>query len=169
MSWQMGEQLCLLSAWACMIRGSVFPYAWPSLWLDQWPAFDNPVCWDVQRDLSLFSQKPHRPSRCVWCVVQDCMVYSCYNEGYIFNYFTYADHVWAFSYKDTPKLYACCCCLFGFSVAFKNFSVISRRCLVATGSSMFTFIVLPHWSIMPQTLDMMPHPVTLSWDWVDQT
>ena len=62
MSWQMAEQFCLLSAWACMIRGSVFPYAWPSLWLDQWPAFDNPVCWDVQRDLSLFSQKPHRPS-----------------------------------------------------------------------------------------------------------
>ena len=29
-----------------------------------------------------------------------------------------------------------CCCLFGFNVAFNNFSVISRRCLVATGSSM---------------------------------
>ena len=33
---------------------------------------------------------------------------------------------------------------------------------------MLTFIVLPHWSIMPQTLDMIPHPVTLSWHWVDQ-
>ena len=46
----------------------------------------------------------------------------------------------------------CCCCLFGFYVAFNNFSVISRRCLVATGSSVLTFIELPHWSIMPQTL-----------------
>ena len=63
----------------------------------------------------------------------------------------------------------CCCCLFRFNVAFNNFSVISRRCLVATGSSVLTFIVLPHWSIMSQTLDMMPHPVTLSWHWVDQS
>ena len=37
-----------------------------------------------------------------------------------------------------------CVCEFGFNVAFNNFSVISRRCLVATGSSMLTFIVLPH-------------------------
>ena len=37
-----------------------------------------------------------------------------------------------------------CCCLFGFTVAFNNFSVISRWCLVATGSSVLTFIVLPH-------------------------
>ena len=51
----------------------------------------------------------------------------------------------------------CCCGLFGINVAFNNFSVISRRYLVATGSSMLTFIVLPHWSIMPQTLDMIPH------------
>ena len=58
-----------------------------------------------------------------------------------------------------------CVCVFGFNVAFNNFSVISRRCLVATGSSMLTFIVLPHWSIMSQTLD----PVTLSWHWVDQS
>ena len=62
-----------------------------------------------------------------------------------------------------------CCCLFGFNVAFNNFSVISRRCLVASGSSVLTFIVLPHWSIMPQTLDMIPHSVTLSWHWVDQS
>ena len=61
------------------------------------------------------------------------------------------------------------CCLFRFNVAFNNFSVISRRCLVATGSSMLIFIVLPHWSIKPQTLDMIPHPVTLSWHWVDQS
>ena len=62
-----------------------------------------------------------------------------------------------------------CVCVFGFNVAFNNFSVISRRCLVATGSSMLTFIVLPHWSIMSQALDMIPHPVTLSWHWVDQS
>ena len=65
-----------------------------------------------------------------------------------------------------------CCCLFGFNVAFNNFSVISRRFLVATGSSMLTFIVLPHWSIMPKTLDtldMIPHPITLFWHWVDQS
>ena len=37
-----------------------------------------------------------------------------------------------------------CCCLFGFYVTFNNFSVISRRCLVVTGSSMLTCIVLPH-------------------------
>ena len=62
-----------------------------------------------------------------------------------------------------------CCCLLWFNVAFNNGSVISRRCLVATGSSMLTFIVLPHWSIMPQTLDSIPHPVTLSWHMVDQS
>ena len=62
-----------------------------------------------------------------------------------------------------------CVCVFGFNVAFNNFSVISRRCLVVTGSSMLTFIVLPHWSIMSQTLDMIPYPVTLSWRWVDQS
>ena len=60
-------------------------------------------------------------------------------------------------------------CLFWFNVAFNNDSVISWRCLDATGSSMLTFIVLPHWSIMPQTLDMIPHPVTLSWHWVDHS
>ena len=52
--------------------------------------------------------------------------------------------------------------LFWLNIAFNNFSVISRRCLVATRSSMLTFIVLPGWAIMPQTLDMIPHPVTLS-------
>ena len=65
--------------------------------------------------------------------------------------------------------HCCCCCLFGFKVTFNNFSVILRRCLVATGSSVLTFIVLPHWSIMPQKLDMIPYPVTLSWHWVDQS
>ena len=33
-------------------------------------------------------------------------------------------------------------CLFWFNVAFKKKSVISRQCLVATGSSMLPFIVL---------------------------
>ena len=60
-------------------------------------------------------------------------------------------------------------CLFGFNVAFNKFSGISRRCLVASGSSLLTFIVFLHWSIMPQTLDMIPHPVTLSWHCVDQS
>ena len=60
-------------------------------------------------------------------------------------------------------------CLFWFNVVFNNFSVMLRRCLVATGSSMlFFFIVLPHWSIMPQTLGMIPHQVKVSWHWVDQ-
>ena len=52
---------------------------------------------------------------------------------------------------------------------FQQFFSHITTCLIATGSSMLTFIVLPHWSIMPQTLDMIPHPVTLSWHWVDQS
>ena len=59
--------------------------------------------------------------------------------------------------------YACCCCLFRLNITFNHFSVISWWCLAATGSSMLTFIVLPHWSIMLLTLDMIPHPVTISW------
>ena len=51
----------------------------------------------------------------------------------------------------------------GFYVDFNNFSVISRQYLVAAGSSVLTFIVLPHWNIMSQTLGMIPHPVTLYW------
>ena len=75
------------------------------------------------------------------------------------------------NYSPTPTLlsnklnrktpFFCCCCFFGFNIIFKNFSVIPRRCLVATGSSVLIFIVLPHWSIMLQTLDMIPHPVTV--------
>ena len=52
-------------------------------------------------------------------------------------------------------------CLFWFNVAFNKFSVISRWWLVATRSSMLPLIVLPHWSINFQTLNMTPHPVTL--------
>ena len=33
----------------------------------------------------------------------------------------------------------------------------------------YLYSVLPHWSIMPQTLDMIPHPITLSWHWIDQS
>ena len=36
-----------------------------------------------------------------------------------------------------------CVCVFRLNVAFSNFSVISGRCPVATGSSMLTFVVLP--------------------------
>ena len=67
-------------------------------------------------------------------------------------------------YQSTVHIHVCCfCCLFGFNIAFNNFSVKSRRCLVVRGSSVLTFIVLPQWKIKPQTLDMIPHPVTLSW------
>ena len=43
------------------------------------------------------------------------------------------------------KILCCCCSLFGFNVTFNNFSVISWWCLVATGSSTLTFIVLLNW------------------------
>ena len=37
-----------------------------------------------------------------------------------------------------------CVCVFELNVAFNNFSVISRRCLVAAGSSMLTFIAIKY-------------------------
>ena len=45
-------------------------------------------------------------------------------------------------------------CLFVCSglTSLSTLSVISRRCLVVTGSSMLTFIVLPHCGIRSQTL-----------------
>ena len=56
---------------------------------------------------------------------------------------------------------------FGLNLAFNNLSVISRRCLDVTGSSMLTFRVLPHWNITPQTLWHYIPPshivLTLSW------
>ena len=55
----------------------------------------------------------------------------------------------------------CVCVWFGFNVVFNNLSVISRRCLVATVSSMLTFIVLHHCSIKSQTLYFIPPPVTI--------
>ena len=53
-----------------------------------------------------------------------------------------------------------CCCLFGFNVAFNNFSVISRRYLVATGSSML--MVLPTWSISASRSPKRTLPTELS-------
>ena len=32
-----------------------------------------------------------------------------------------------------------CVCVFGFNVAFNNFSLISRRCLITAGSSMLIY------------------------------
>ena len=76
-----------------------------------------------------------------------------------------------------PIALVICYCLFGFNVAFNNFSVtsrrcltfnnfsvISRQCLVAIGSSMLTFIVLPHWSInVPDTWhDTTPSHIILT-------
>ena len=58
--------------------------------------------------------------------------------------------------------------LFGLYVTFNNLSVISQRCLDVAGSSMLTFRVLLYWNITPQTSDMIFHPVTLYWYWVDQ-
>ena len=74
-------------------------------------------------------------------------------------------------YLVLTRIKSCCwcCCVFGYNVALNNFSVISRRCLVATGRSVLIFIMLPHWSIMAQTLDMIQHPATLSWHLVDQS
>ena len=64
---------------------------------------------------------------------------------------------------NSPQAIDC----FGLNVAFNNLSVISRRCLDETGSSMLTFRVLPHWNIMPQTLWHISPPshiiLTLSW------
>ena len=56
---------------------------------------------------------------------------------------------------------------FGLNVAFNNLSVISRRCLDVTGSSMLTFRVLPHWNIMPQILwhDIPPSHIILTLSW----
>ena len=46
--------------------------------------------------------------------------------------------------NSTCTLGKLCVCVFGFNVAFNNFSVISRRFMVVAGSSMLTFIALPH-------------------------
>ena len=53
--------------------------------------------------------------------------------------------------------------LFRLNVAFNNLSVILRRFLDVTGSSVLTVRVLPHWNITPQTHDVTFHSVTLYW------
>ena len=74
--------------------------------------------------------------------------------------------VWKISFVSTSG-YARKFCLFWFNVTFNSFSVISQWCLAAAGNSMLAFIALPHWSIMPQISDMIPHP--LPWHWVYQS
>ena len=55
-----------------------------------------------------------------------------------------------------------CSRLTSLSTIFQSY----HECLVAKGNSVLTFIVLPHWSIIPRH-STIPHPVTLSWHWVD--
>ena len=95
----------------------------------------------------------------------------CYEAAHIMSFSNFWT-ITAFFYKTQMHLTwqkTVTVCLFRFNVAFNNFSVISRWCLLATGSSKLTFIVLSHWSTIPQTLDKIPYPVTLSWHWVDQS
>ena len=68
-----------------------------------------------------------------------------------------------FAGRTSFSWFCCAVCLFWLSVAFNNFSFIWHHCLVATGNLMLSFLVLPNWSINPQTLDMIPHLVILSW------
>ena len=66
------------------------------------------------------------------------------------------------------KNYYCC---IGFNRRFQQFfsHITTVSGCDRVGSSVLTFIVLPHCNIMPQTLDMIPHPVTLSGHWVGQS
>ena len=54
--------------------------------------------------------------------------------------------------------------LLGFNVVFNNLSVISRQCLVSTGSSKLTFIMLPHCGITVAAtlLDTTPTHIILT-------
>ena len=47
-------------------------------------------------------------------------------------------------YNEHIPCFVVVVCSGGFNVAFNNFSVISQRCLVATGRSVLIFIVLCH-------------------------
>ena len=94
----------------------------------------------------------------------DCKNWKYYKQ-YLFTLAWFSQNRWYDEFNRLLfmlKILCCCCSLFGFNVTFNNFSFISRRCLVATGSSTLTFIVLPHWS-MHQTLDIIQHLITLSW------
>ena len=53
--------------------------------------------------------------------------------------------------------------LFRLNVTLNYLSVISRRCLDVTGSSMVTLRVLPYWHITTQSHGVTFHPVTLYW------
>ena len=86
-----------------------------------------------------------------------CLKFS--NASDSFNVFCIASEITVtvnpkISYQFLTNLYIVLVCS-GLISGSTIFSVILRRCLVATGSSMLTFIVLPHWSIMPQTLDKL--------------
>ena len=60
-------------------------------------------------------------------------------------------------WTDLCKLNVCVLCCSGLNnVVFKNFSVISRVCLVEIGSSMFTFIELWYQDFKSQTLYWEP-------------
>ena len=77
-------------------------------------------------------------------------------------------HVFWMSSSSALHQFVCVCFSWALRRFLNNLSVISRWCLDVAGSSMLTFRVLPHWNIMPQTLDMIFHPVTLYWHWADQ-
>ena len=73
----------------------------------------------------------------------------------------------------TPKIHFCpksmwtsFVCLFGFNVAFKFFSHTVSGCDRKLSAHFYSAASLKY--IMAQTFDMIPHPVTLSWDWVNQ-
>ena len=79
-------------------------------------------------------------------------------------FFFEAGAFWSFKGKEKVKMawnslqLSTCMC---FDVDFNNLSVISQCGLDVARSLILSFIVLPHWSIMLQTLDMIPHAVTL--------
>ena len=66
-------------------------------------------------------------------------------KGNILELMLFADKL----YKGRKRV----CVLIGLNVVFNNLSVISRRYLVAIGSSMLNFIVLSHCGIKSQTLN----------------
>ena len=107
-------------------------------------AYFSAICW------SLFTEEQSAPRETTHlCIVRfhiawNLLLYEQPLQPYL--------QIWKYSWEASETLIimhlSLCVCVFGFKVAFNNFSVISRRYLVATGSSMLTFTVLPHWSIM---------------------
>ena len=127
-------------------------------WVDDWDSESTKVSKSFNIQLAGNSVKVKRSHLRMFLPV------SCYNAGCHCNLWL----LWQYSVLIT-EFSKVVVVWSGFNVAFNNFSVISRWCLVATGRSMHTFIGLPHWSIMPQTLNMIPHPVILSCQWIDQS